>query len=65
MLPGRIPHSPQRFEDTVGLVIERERKETEKDGLRYYRKADDLTPLWERWFHCVDLGSQLKPVIDE
>ncbi|EGD74082.1 3-hydroxyanthranilate 3,4-dioxygenase [Salpingoeca rosetta] len=65
VLPGRIPHSPQRFEDTVGLVIERERSEKELDGLRYYRKQDDSTPLWERWFHCYDLGTQLKPVIDE
>merc|ERR1711935_174587 len=24
LLPGRIPHSPQREKDTVGLVIERE-----------------------------------------
>ncbi|XP_068208574.1 3-hydroxyanthranilate 3,4-dioxygenase-like [Palaemon carinicauda] len=33
-LPGKIPHSPQRFEKTVGLVIERERLKTEKDCLR-------------------------------
>ena len=34
MLPSRIPHSPQRFENTVGLVIERDRMKTETDGLR-------------------------------
>jgi len=33
--PSRIPHSPQRFEDTVGLVIERERSKQEWDGLRW------------------------------
>eukprot|EP00043_Microstomoeca_roanoka_P016221 m.164722 g.164722 ORF g.164722 m.164722 type:complete len:337 (+) comp16414_c0_seq4:1974-2984(+) len=65
VLPGRIPHSPQRFDDTVGLVIERERKETEVDGLRYYCPDDETVPLWERWFHCEDLGTQLKPVIEE
>ena len=32
--PSRIPHSPQRFENTVGLVIERERSKDEMDGLR-------------------------------
>lgn len=34
LLPARIPHSPQRYANTVGLVIERERLKTEIDGLR-------------------------------
>ena len=34
MLPSRIPHSPQRSADTVGLVIERKRMPHETDGLR-------------------------------
>ncbi|KAE8600631.1 hypothetical protein XENTR_v10013338 [Xenopus tropicalis] len=36
LLPGRIPHSPQRYADTVGLVFERRRLDTEKDGLRFF-----------------------------
>ena len=64
LLPGRIPHSPQREKDTVGLVIERERLLTETDGLRYY-VGDTTRTLFERWFYCDDLGSQLKPVIEE
>jgi len=64
LLPGRIPHSPQREKDTVGLVIERERLATETDGLRYY-VGDTTHTLFERWFYCDDLGSQLKPVIEE
>ena len=64
LLPGRIPHSPQREKDTVGLVIERERLPTETDGLRYY-VGDTTQTLFERWFFCDDLGSQLKPVIEE
>ena len=64
LLPGRIPHSPQREKDTVGLVIERERLLTETDGLRYY-VGDTTDTLFERWFYCDDLGSQLKPVIEE
>jgi len=64
LLPGKIPHSPQREEDTVGLVIERERLPEETDGLRYF--VDDTTDiLFERWFYCDDLGVQLKPVIEE
>jgi len=34
-LPARIPHSPQRFANTMGLVIERERLPDETDGLRW------------------------------
>lgn len=64
LLPGRIPHSPQRWKDTVGLVIERERLKNEKDGLRYFMEGrTDI--LFERWFYCQDLGVQLKPIIDE
>ena len=64
LLPGRIPHSPQREKDTVGLVIERERLLSETDGLRYY-VGDTTDTLFERWFYCNDLGTQLKPVIEE
>ncbi|KAK7103563.1 3-hydroxyanthranilate 3,4-dioxygenase-like [Littorina saxatilis] len=66
LLPARIPHSPQRKADTVGLVIERERDETEKDGLRYFVEKDGkLTTesLYEEWFHCEDLSVQLAPII--
>jgi len=64
LLPGKIPHSPQREADTVGLVIERDRMDTETDGLRYF-VGESTDILFERWFHCVDLGSQLKPIIEE
>lgn len=64
LLPAKVPHSPQRKANTVGLVIERERRNWERDGLRYYVGSSNVV-LYERWFHCVDLGSQLKPIIDE
>lgn len=63
LLPGRIPHSPQRQAGTVGLVLERERLPGEIDGLRWYT-ADGLQVLYEETFHCTDLGVQLKPVIE-
>lgn len=64
VLPSRVQHSPQRKEDTVGLVIERERLPEETDGLRYFCD-DGVSPLWEKWFHCDDLGTQLGPIIKE
>lgn len=36
LLPARVPHSPQRFENTVGLVIERRRQDKELDGFIWY-----------------------------
>lgn len=66
LLPRKIPHSPQRFANTTGLVIERERRSQEMDCLRYYCEHDHLNNiLYERWFHCEDLGSQLAPIIKE
>ena len=59
-------HSPQRQENTIGLVLERERALCEKDGLRYFVEEDGkptLDILFEEWFYCDDLGVQLGPVI--
>ncbi|GAB5569571.1 3-hydroxyanthranilate 3 [Prionailurus iriomotensis] len=64
LLPAGVPHSPQRFADTVGLVIERRRLKTELDGLRYY-VGDTTDVLFEKWFYCEDLGTQLAPIIQE
>src|SRR5688500_6147265 len=36
LLPPRTPHSPQRGPDTVGVVIERYRREGEKDGFMWF-----------------------------
>ncbi|KAL5009188.1 hypothetical protein ScPMuIL_014769 [Solemya velum] len=67
LLPAKIAHSPQRQADTIGFVIERERDESELDGLRYFVELEDgkatLDSLYEEWFHCTDLGTQLAPVI--
>ncbi|XP_028324704.1 3-hydroxyanthranilate 3,4-dioxygenase [Gouania willdenowi] len=64
LLPARIPHSPQRQAQTVGLVMERRRLLTETDCLRYY--VDNTTDiLFEKWFYCQDLGTQLVPIIKE
>ncbi|XP_010773132.1 3-hydroxyanthranilate 3,4-dioxygenase [Notothenia coriiceps] len=64
LLPARTPHSPQRQANTVGLVVERRRLLTENDCLRYY--VDNTTyPLFEKWFYCENLGTQLVPIIKE
>ena len=63
LLPAGIPHSPQRPAHTVGLVIERRRKEGEKDHLRWF--CDNCgQELFDSEFQLVDLGKQLKPIIE-
>ena len=63
LLPARVPHSPQRPENTVGIVIERVRKEGELDHLRWYCEGCGEV-LHDASFQLVDLGKQLKPVIE-
>ncbi|KDN51967.1 3-hydroxyanthranilic acid dioxygenase [Tilletiaria anomala UBC 951] len=69
MLPAYTPHSPVRFENTVGLVIERTRPENCPDEMRWYcpniTAHPEPTIIKRSRFQCTDLGSQLKPVIDE
>lgn len=36
LLPGKVPHSPQRKANTVGLVIEQKRPDTAIDALEWY-----------------------------
>jgi len=64
LLPARIEHSPQRFANTMGCVIERTRKENELDCLRYFVK-DSTEVLWERFFHLDDVVKDLPPVIKQ
>jgi 3-hydroxyanthranilate 3,4-dioxygenase len=63
LLPPRVPHSPQRPAGTVGLVIERQRRPQEKDGLVWYcPKCGEK--LYEEFFHLTNLVTQLPPVFD-
>lgn len=63
LLPPCVPHSPQRFADTIGLVIERKRLDHELDHLRWYCESCGEI-VHDESFHCVNLGTQLKPVIE-
>ncbi len=63
LLPARMPHSPQRFANTVGLVIERQRREDEKDGFMWFCENCDHK-IYEEYFHLTDIETQLTPVFD-
>ncbi len=63
LLPSRIPHSPQRYAGTVGLVIERQRRPGELDGLQWYcERCGQL--LYEEFFALTDLETQFPPVFE-
>jgi 3-hydroxyanthranilate 3,4-dioxygenase len=36
LLPPKVPHNPKRFANSIGLVMERKRRENEKDGLLWF-----------------------------
>ncbi len=63
LLPPRVPHSPQRFEGTVGLVIERERRPGERDGLQWYCERCEAL-LHEETFELTDIETQFPPVFE-
>jgi 3-hydroxyanthranilate 3,4-dioxygenase len=61
LLPPNVPHSPQRFAATVGLVIERRRRSGERDGLQWYcERCGNL--LYEEFFPLTDIEKQFPPV---
>ncbi|CAJ0582593.1 unnamed protein product, partial [Mesorhabditis spiculigera] len=64
LLPARVEHSPQRYENTIGFVVERTRKNTEFECVRYF-VGDTTEKLFERWLHLTDVVKDLPPVIKE
>lgn len=63
LLPPQVPHSPQRFADTVGLVVERKRLPSELDGFLWFCENCDHK-LYEEYVHVSDIVGQLPPIFD-
>jgi 3-hydroxyanthranilate 3,4-dioxygenase len=63
LLPPNVPHSPQRRADTVGLVIERERRAGELDGFQWYCERCDHK-LHEEFVELTDIETQMPPIFD-
>lgn len=64
LLPARVPHSPQRFENTVGLVIEQKRSEGMKDALEWYCE-NCAEQLYRYEFDMDDIVGSLPRVFDK
>ncbi len=63
LLPGHVPHSPQRQANTVGLVVERQRHADERDGFLWYCERCDA-PLHSEYLNVSNIETQLTPVFD-
>lgn len=64
LLPAGVPHSPQRPEGTVGIVVEHVRPEGTEDGLRWY--CDECGEVvHEEYFHLTDIVEELKAAIQD
>ena len=61
LLPPKVPHNPKRFENTIGLVMERRRREGEKDGLMWFCEKCN-TKLYDEYFTLTDITSQFQSV---
>ena len=64
LLPPRVPHNPVRFEGTIGLVMERRRRNGEKDGLMWFCEKCN-TKLHEEYFELNDITSQFQLVFEK
>jgi 3-hydroxyanthranilate 3,4-dioxygenase len=62
LIPPKVPHSPQRFANTYGLIIEKHRVKGEKDGFMYFcEKCGNL--LYEEYFFLEDIVKQFPMVM--
>src|SRR3954468_21350449 len=60
-LPARVPHSPQRMPDSIGLVVERRRVAGERDGLLWFCENCNHK-LFEEYFVLDSIESDFPPV---
>lgn len=62
LLPGNTIHSPRRPAGTMGMVVERQRREDEEESITWY--CDNCgDQLYQFVGVITDLGTQLKPVM--
>jgi 3-hydroxyanthranilate 3,4-dioxygenase len=63
LLPPRVPHSPQRFPKSVGIVVERARAAHELDGFMWFCPSC-ANKLHEEYLHVADIVKDLPPVFE-
>ncbi len=61
LLPPNVPHNPIRGENSIGLVMERRRREGERDGLIWFCESCN-EKLYEEYFELTDIQNQFQGV---
>jgi 3-hydroxyanthranilate 3,4-dioxygenase len=64
LLPPRVPHSPIRKANTVGLVIEKKRADTEIDALQWYCENCNHK-LYEEQFMLKNIETAFKSIFEK
>jgi 3-hydroxyanthranilate 3,4-dioxygenase len=63
LLPPKVPHSPQRGANTVGLVVERKRKETEIDSCIWFCESCG-NELYKENFSLKNIVTELPEIMN-
>ncbi|WP_395373582.1 3-hydroxyanthranilate 3,4-dioxygenase [Marinicella sp. W31] len=64
LLPPKMPHSPVRFANSIGLVVERKRLPDELDGLMWYCESCNHL-LYEEYFQLRSIEKDFLPIFDK
>jgi len=64
LLPAKVPHSPGRSENSIGLVIERKREQGHKDGLMWFCDGCN-EKLHETYFELTNIEKDFLPRFKE
>ncbi len=63
LLPPKVPHSPRRPANTVGLVMEKVRDANDTDGFMWFCEECN-EKIYEEKFHLKDIVTQLPPIME-
>ena len=64
LLPPKVPHNPKRGANTIGLVMERRRRDNEKDGLLWFCEKCN-NKLYEKYFSLTNIMTQFQETFKE
>ena len=64
LLPPKTPHNPKRGVNTIGLVMERKRRDNEKDGLLWFCEKCNHK-LYEKYFSLTNIMTQFQQTFSD